>query len=94
MHVDNQWFTTKFFGSDSGHVSEPVVGMDYVKLLPQGNLGSNKCIPGDLLHEVVAVLARKPEFLTMAVTELLYLSGLLMFDHFGETFGPDIGNHI
>ena len=57
MDMDDERLARHLLGMDSGGISEPVVGMDYVELLCAGNHACHNRVVVYFLHQVVGVTA-------------------------------------
>ena len=59
MYMHDKRLAGKLLGADPGKICQPVMGMDYIYLIPvlHGYCRPDHGIAGDLLHEVGAVFA-------------------------------------
>ncbi len=96
VHVDHERFSGELLCGDAGKVGEPVVGVDYVKLvlLLESDRAAHHSVACDLLHKVGAVLAGELEFLSVGYAEILDLTRPFLLHYVLEILGAYIRNHI
>ena len=96
VNVDHKGLSGEFLGGDAGVICEPVVGVDYVKLVLSLHCdrAAHHGVAGDLFHEVGAVLARELEFLAITDGEVLYLTAFFFFYQTAEFLRVCVRDHV